>query len=433
MTRSLVRRTFDLWKRFARAQGGNVAVTFGLAIIPIVGFVGAAVDYSRANNSRTAMQSAADATALMLAKDALGLSAAQLQQKAQDYFKAMYTSPDASGVQLTALFSEPKPNSFQVNLTVTGNVSTTFTKVIGKDNIPVAVHSQAVWGIKKLELALALDNTGSMAWSNKMTELKTAATNLINTLQKTSKTTDDIRISIIPFDVTVNLGSSYKNESWIDYSVYPCSEFGLGGGGGGWGWGGGGGGSCTTNQKKNAWEGCIADRDQPNDTLDTLPSASSSYFPARQCGSLASLMPLTSDWTGLKSKITAMTPSGNTNVTIGLVWAWHSLTGSVPLTQANAPSPDLDKVIVLLTDGDNTQNRWTTNGNTIDARTREVCAQVKSAGIKLYTIRVIDGDAALLSACATNTSMYYNVTSASQLNDVFAAIAAQLTNLRLAQ
>ena len=41
-----------------------------LGIIPLMGAVGAAVDYSRANSARTAMQAALDATALMLAKNA---------------------------------------------------------------------------------------------------------------------------------------------------------------------------------------------------------------------------------------------------------------------------------------------------------------------------------------------------------------------------
>jgi len=408
-------------RAFARARGGNVAVTFGLAIIPVIGFVGAAVDYSRANNARTAMQSALDSTALMLSKDALGLSASELQTKAQNYFNAMFTNPDGANVTLSAVFSEPQPGHFQVNMTANAAVETTFTKVIGKQTLPVTVNSQAVWGIKKLELALALDNTGSMSSSNKMTELKSAATNLINTLQAASKSAGDIKISIIPFDKTVNIGTGFKNETWVDYTVYPCSEFGISNSG------------CNDNQKRLKWEGCVADRDQPNDTLDTAPTSASSYFPARNCGSLVTAMPLSYDWTALKNKITSMVPSGNTNVTIGLVWAWHALTANLPFPEGQAPMSDLDKVIVLLTDGDNTQNRWTTNGSSIDARTTEACNQIKAAGIKLYTVRVINGDAALLSACATNTSMYYNVTSASQLDDVFYSIAAQLTNLRLAQ
>jgi Flp pilus assembly protein TadG len=411
---------------FALAERGNVATTFALAIVPVIGFVGAAVDYSRANNARTALQSAVDATALMLSKDAIGLNAAQVQAKAQTYFSALYTNADGANVTISAAFSEPQPGSFKIDMTASGTVNTTFTKVIGQNTMPISVTSQAVWGIKKLELALALDNTGSMASNNKMTELKTAASNLINPLQAASKTPGDIKISIIPFDTTVKIGTSFKTSNWIDFNVMNCAHFGLNGGNSG--------NACSTPARQNAWTGCVMDRDQPHDTTDQVPQGNSSTaFPARQCnGSLATAMPLSYDWNALRAKITSMVPTGNTNVTIGLAWAWHSLTTSTPFTEAQAPASDLDKVIILLTDGDNTQNRWTNNSSQINARTTAACTNVKAANIKLYTVRVINGKASLLSACATNTSMYYNVSNASQLNSVFASIAAQLTNLRLA-
>ena len=80
---------------------------------------------------------------------------------------------------------------------------------------------------------------------------------------------------------------------------------------------------------------------------------------------------------------------------------------------------------MLLTDGDNTQNRWTTSGSSIDARTALACTNVKAANIKIYTVRVIDGDANLLRNCATKTNMYYNVNQASQLNSVFSLDRAE--------
>ena len=61
------------------------------------------------------------------------------------------------------------------------------------------------------------------------------------------------------------------------------------------------------------------------------------------------------------------------------------------------------------------------------------CANAKAANIKIYTVRVIDGDATLLRNCATKPSMYYNVNQASQLNSVFSSIALALANLRLAK
>ena len=118
------------------------------------------------------------------------------------------------------------------------------------------------------------------------------------------------------------------------------------------------------------------------------------------------------------------------NVTIGLSWGFQLLSPNEPF---NAPvaAPDLDKVIVLMTDGENTQNRWTSSASSIDARTQKACDNVKAANIKLYTVRVIDGDVALLKGCATKTSMYYDVQNAGQLNSVFSSIAQNLANLRI--
>jgi Mg-chelatase subunit ChlD len=143
-------------------------------------------------------------------------------------------------------------------------------------------------------------------------------------------------------------------------------------------------------------------------------------------------MPLSSDWSALHSKVDAMTPTGNTNVTIGLAHAWQTLAPNAPW---NAPTtaPDLDKVIVLLTDGENTQNRWSTSASSIDSRTSKVCDNIKAANIKVYTVRVIDGDVTLLKGCATKTDMYYDVSQASQLNAVFSSIAQNLANLRISK
>jgi hypothetical protein len=132
-----------------------------------------------------------------------------------------------------------------------------------------------------------------------------------------------------------------------------------------------------------------------------------------------------------------MQSSGATNVTIGLAWGWHSLTPSIPLTEAAAPAEDLSKFMILMTDGDNTQNRWGGNGSSYcaqcDTRTALACTNAKAAGIRIYTIRVIDGNADLLRNCASDPSMYFDVQSASDLNAVFNAIGGQLANLHLSQ
>ena len=63
-------------RRFGPAQGGHVMLTFALASVPMMGFVGSAIDYSRANAAKSSMQSAVVATALMLSKDAANLTTA---------------------------------------------------------------------------------------------------------------------------------------------------------------------------------------------------------------------------------------------------------------------------------------------------------------------------------------------------------------------
>jgi Flp pilus assembly protein TadG len=63
--------------RFLHDRKASVAPMLALLTIPLFGFVGAAVDYSRANSTRTAMQSSLDAMTLMLAKNTQSLSISQ--------------------------------------------------------------------------------------------------------------------------------------------------------------------------------------------------------------------------------------------------------------------------------------------------------------------------------------------------------------------
>jgi Flp pilus assembly protein TadG len=412
---------------------GNVAPLFAMAFIPILGAVSAAVDYSRANLARNSMQAALDSTALMLSKEAQNLSVQEIEAKATGYFNAIFTSDQAHNVTIVSNLQNPQPGSYLLNVKGSADVPTSFTKVFGQTEISISATAEAVWGIKKLNLALALDNTGSMASSGKMEALKTAAHNLLNTLQAAAKSPGDIKVSIVPFATDVNVGSDKVNADWIDWSDWEAAN-----------------GSCSkswykkqsscesngyvwTPADRSSWKGCVFDRDQHNDVANTAPVAGTpaTMFRAHQasnCG--ASAMPLTEDWTAMHAKIDAMVPTGNTNVTIGLALGWQTLTPAAPY---NAPpkAQHLDKVIVLLTDGDNTQNRWTTSSSSIDSRTQLACENAKADGVKLYTVRVINGDAALLKGCASKASMYYDVQETNQLNAAFESIAQNLANLRL--
>ncbi len=91
--------------RFLQDRKGAVAPMFGLLLVPLVGLTGAAIDFSRANAVRASMQASLDATALALSKDVAGLTTAQMNQKASDYFKANFNRPEATGITVTPTYT----------------------------------------------------------------------------------------------------------------------------------------------------------------------------------------------------------------------------------------------------------------------------------------------------------------------------------------
>src|SRR5690348_487092 len=104
-------------RRFATDRRANILPIFGLSLIPIVGLIGAAVDYSRANAVKTKLQAALDSTALAMSSNAASQTAAQLQSAAQSYFNALFQSPNAGTVTLAANYTM---TSTGPQVTVTG-------------------------------------------------------------------------------------------------------------------------------------------------------------------------------------------------------------------------------------------------------------------------------------------------------------------------
>ena len=452
-TNRLIAKLLDRCRHFAGARDGNTVVTFALAFIPLVGLVGAAVDYSRANQLQTSMQAAADTTALMVAQNAAAQTATAVQTASNNYYKALFTNPAAANVQVTGTYSNT--NGSTVVVTATATYKTSFMGVVGFAQLPLAATSTASFGNSRLRVALVLDNTGSMADAGKISALKTASKNLLAQLKSAAINNGDVYVSIIPFSKDVNAGAGNYAATWIDWSDWDdnngsdmttttCTQTA--------GKNGKTKKKCTNSttwvpDNHNTWNGCITDRDQnfditnttPNPADSSLPPASAStLFPAEQYDSCpVAMMGLSYDWTALNAKIDAMSPNGNTNQGIGLAWGWQSLTANAPL---NAPAEDskynYQHVIILLTDGLNTENRWTTDPAQIDARQKLMCDAVKKAGITLYTIQVNTGGdpvSTLLQYCATDSSKWFVLTSASQIVSAFAQIGTNLSRLRIAK
>ncbi|MFD2181180.1 vWA domain-containing protein [Rhodoplanes azumiensis] len=429
-------KAWSLLEAFRRDERGNVAILFAASLIPVLGLVGAAIDYSRANAIKTTMQAAADSAALAVSKTATSQTSAQVQTSADTYFRALVTNPEATVTNVTATYSKAAVSSVKVDATAT--MKTQFMGLLGFPSLTIAVSSTTAWGNTRLRVALALDNTGSMASSGKMTALKTASKNLIDQLKSSATNTGDVYVSIIPFSKDVNVGgTSNYTQNWVKWDDWDvangtCSKSSYTTKS-----------SCTSNKgtwtpkSHSTWNGCLMDRDQNYDISNAAPvvGTSATLFPAEQYAYCpVELKPLSYDWTSLKSKVDEMTPNGNTNITIGLVWAWHSLTQGSPLAAPpEDPTYDYQKVIILLTDGENTQNRFSSSQSAIDARTKAACTAAKAAGITIYTILVMEGTPSLLQACASSSSNYYYLTSANQIITTFDTIGTQLTRLRVAK
>ena len=100
------------------------------------------------------------------------------------------------------------------------------------DTINIAATTTSTWGNTRLRVALVLDNTGSMASSNKMTALKTASQNLLTQLKSAAITPDDVYVSIVPFNKDVNVDASNVGASWLRWDLWEavngkCSKYEL--------------------------------------------------------------------------------------------------------------------------------------------------------------------------------------------------------------
>jgi len=423
-----------LFTRFWNNRQGGIAPMLGIALIPLMGAVGAAIDYTQASATRTAFQAALDSTALMLSKTAATQSAVDLQAAATSNFNALFTRTNANNIVITANYSATSGSQLVLNGSAT--VNTNFLGVLGYDHIDITGSTTSTWGNTRLRVALVLDNTGSMASANKMTALKAASHSLLSQLQTAAINPEDVYVSIIPFNKDVNVDPSNYGQSWLRWDLWEeangkCSNTTYKTQS-----------SCVSHSKvwtpdaHNTWNGCVTDRDQNFDTTNNAPVAGATLYPTEEYASCpASLMGLSNNWTTLSDKIDAMQPVGNTNQAIGLQMGWQSLTAAPFTIPVMDPNYKYTQVVILLSDGLNTQDRWYTSASSIDTRQQKTCDNVKAAGVMVYSVQVnTDGEATstLLKNCASDSSKFFLLTSSVQIVTTFGQIGTALSNLRLA-
>ena len=224
METSVCSRIRSALAEFGLSDRGNIAVIFAIACVPLISFIGAAIDYSRANAARSSMQAALDSTALMVSKDlSQGLiTTSQINARAQAYFAGLYTNKDAQLVAITATYTAASgSNGSTILVNGSGSITTDFMKVAGFPNMNFNTSSTATWGNNLLRVALVLDNTGSMNAYNKIGALQTAAKNLVTQLSglaKNNGVASKLRLQAPP-----QIGRSRKILTTVNLQLQPLS------------------------------------------------------------------------------------------------------------------------------------------------------------------------------------------------------------------
>ncbi|WP_108681884.1 pilus assembly protein [Methyloceanibacter sp. wino2] len=411
-------------RRFSRDKRGNVAILFGLAIVPLVLFVGLAVDYGRAMTVRGAMSDAADSAALAIGSW-VGLSESELEDKAKKFFEANYASSLSADIKSNF---EVRFVGDDIVVKATASVPTTFMRLANYDNIGVSIENTITKRQRNIELALVLDTTGSMGSSGKMNAMKDAAKKMVNDMFGDRDTSDTLDVALVPFAAAVNVGSNNENADWLDTeakSQVAKEDFGSG----------------TKpfdffdklRRKKSSWdwEGCVRERagsayeltdatpspwapdslfapyfapDEPDSDNDDGYSYPNSYIDDQKCGerkkknrtpekcqkytgkydniSIDSsskgpnqncpprpITALSDSKSDVTDAINALQANGYTNIPAGLLWGWRVLSPSAPFTEAEAyDEEERVKAIVLLTDGSNDPGRvYNHNGSNYNA------------------------------------------------------------------
>ncbi len=457
-----------------RDTRGATAMMFALALLPMFGAIGLAVDSSLGYILRSRLSKSLDVAALAAGRVALSDDAEAVARK---FFDANFAASGGSDIAVGGFTYDLDDNRQFVTLTASATAPTYFMRIFGKDSIVVTARTVIERQTSGLELALVMDITGSMNSDGKFNAMQTAAFDLIDIIYGDETEVDNLYISLVPYTSTVNIGNARTD--WLaagDRVLSSPGDFSTAG-----------------------WKGCVEARANPMDADDTPPgsglftsfyyaptvSTNDNNWPALRtaqwegnngrgpnlgCG--PAITPLTKYRSTIDTAIGNMAPwsRGGTTGNLGLSWGWRTISPRWRgLWQGETP-PDLpldydeefmEKVVVILTDGENQfydndngdafRSDYTAYGRLeslgvltlsqgraiLDSRMAQTCASMKAEGIRIYTITFGSGAQAsakaLYETCATLKSMYYHAPTNTDLAKVFRAIGGELANLRIVE
>lgn len=450
---SLSRPTYGWRNALTRDERGDVTVLLGLMALVLFMAIGLAVDYGRWSLAREQTISATDAAVLAAGRtlQTNGGDEAAALTVAETFYK------NATSGRLAVL---DDTISFQVSesgtvVTTVGNahIQTPFMGIGGVRTLPLLRpardgitrttddYSTAKFGAGKnagqnVEIAMMLDVSGSMGEGTKLSDMKDAASDLVNIVVWDDQSTYTSRVALVPFSGDVRPPPSVLTSVTGSATALPKTK--------------GNGKSTTTYLPTD----CVVERGGTNRYHDVAPAAGSyllrHYTESGACyiGTANTVVPLTSEKTSLTSAIGGLTSGGSTAGHIGTAWSYYSLspkwssTFNLSQSAANWNAKDTKKIAVLMTDGmynsthdsDGVDATASSSINSTDSSTqaKNLCEAMKADNVEIYTVgfQLDDSTAiATLQACATDASHFYQASTGDELKNAFRDIALKTIDL----
>lgn len=219
-------------RRFWRDERGNYAMLAGICMVPLLGGLALAVDYTEMTRQRQAVQNALDAAGVATAKQIVsGAADDAVKAYGKNFFDANLGAIDPAAATLSIVL--PDNNSGGGTLKMSARLKYKPYFLNGFDTLMRRSATQLEFSAateirlkNTVEVALVLDNSGSMAYlgtnstKQRMQLLKDAAKQLVTTMAGQAKflkqMSDPIQFALVPFAASVNVGADNRHAAWMD-------------------------------------------------------------------------------------------------------------------------------------------------------------------------------------------------------------------------
>lgn len=401
-------------QKFINDSSGNIAIIFALVLASLVSIVGLAVDFQRSVTAEQTIQSALDSATLAAVSTMQNATKtdAEVQSIAKSIFAANIRTANASLVCPNPTIQLDMKNGTAEG-TVLCTLPTTMAAMFSVKDVAIKRTSSATVSITKLDLAMMLDVSGSMQ-GQKLKDLKAASKNAIDILI-TPQSGDRVRIAFNTYSTSVNVGDYAKDVKGTNYNKKSSTK------------------NCATERSGIA----KYDDDAPASGKYIQEEKKATNNSALWCPK-SSIKPLTSTKKTLQSEIDKLDANGMTAGHLGVAWAWYLIS---PLWDDIWPSeskplaydePNSIKAIILMTDGEFNTYYQTGQGSSV-SQSKKLCTSMKDEGVIVYSVafQAPSSGKDVLKACATSSEHFFDASNGDELKAAYAAIASQLTNLRV--